>query len=227
MLYRKNGGGGGNAGKLDKKTLGNEAVGVATAALTIGVAVLLSLAKPGLEVTVPITGTLVNPGQKLGVNVSTSNSYAQVIIAGSGPIGFSQPLTSPPFRFTIQIPAKITPGFYTLRAVGGSASGQLDYSDPISIDVERSDPPISLKIEPERLDMSVRQKTLLDVVGTYKDGTVADLSKSSLTTYVSKSPDIVTVSGDGLVTAVAPGTTKIIINGTFEIMVTVSNKRDK
>jgi trimeric autotransporter adhesin len=61
----------------------------------------------------------------------------------------------------------------------------------------------------------------LRVVGKYSDGAINDLTRSSLTTYLSSAPGVATVTSDGRVRAVAPGTARIRINLGRSIPVTV------
>ena len=197
-----------------------------TATLFIAVAALaLPLqAESKLQIRSPRNGTVVKPGETVTVEVSSSISYAHVVVAGTGPIGYSQGLTAPPFVFSIRIPVDITPGQYQITAGGVAQSGQLDSSEPISIDVERPDKPISLKLQPLHLHLSVGDKIALSVWGTYTDGSVVNLRRSSQITYMSESPSIATVTKDGWVTAAGVGFTKISVNSVFEVLVSVRAK---
>jgi hypothetical protein len=126
----------------------------------------------------------------VAVSVSgDSSSFTGVAIAGQNPIGVTQLLSAPPYQFVIQIPANIPPGAYTLSAVGGTASGQIIYSAPVSIDVERSDAPLSLTVQPTMLQMAIGNSTGLRVLGKYGDGSTVDLTGSSSTSYASNDPD--------------------------------------
>ena len=126
----------------------------------------------------------------------------------------------------MQIPPHITPGPHRLVAMGVTGPGQGVFTDRITIDVERTDYPLALRIEPSVLGrMRVGDKVPLRVIGTFLDGPL-DLTRSSQTTYVSQSPNIATVDKQGWVTAVSPGTTKIVVDKNFEISVTVQASRD-
>ncbi len=65
------------------------------------------------------------------------------------------------------------------------------------------------------------ERIVLDVIGTYADGSTANLTKSSQTNFTSESAGIVTVDQNGLLTAVAPGSTRVIVNNSVTIPVTV------
>jgi hypothetical protein len=183
-------------------------------------------AKPSLRISSPANNTVVRPGQILSAEVTAVGRFEQVVIIGQDPLGFIGALTkSSPYRFSIPIPSDLTPGKYTLTANGAIARGVGATSDPIFIDVERPDRPTSLKIEPSNLDMDVGDQSVLRVIGTYANGSEVDLTTSTQTTFVSRMPSVVTVSGDGLVTAVGPGSTRILINKDFAVEVTVHSSK--
>jgi Bacterial Ig-like domain (group 2) len=62
-----------------------------------------------------------------------------------------------------------------------------------------------------QLELRIGGQVPIRVLGTYSDGSVVDLSKSSQTSFVSQSPGIATVSAGGSVTGVAPGSTTIVV----------------
>ncbi len=169
-----------------------------------------SVSAQSLQITSPADGTMVNPGQSLTVTVSAMGTFQQVILIGGDPIGFSQPLSAPPYQFTIQIPSHIVPGRYQLTADGATAPGQGAASDPITLVVERADAPVSLRAQPALLHFSAAgQKGYLRVIGTFADGTTTDLTKSGLTTYTSPA-SVATAGTYGIVTASAGPTAGVI-----------------
>ncbi len=129
-------------------------------------------------------------------------------------------LTAPPYRFSITIPARIRPGLYTLTAEGVSATSPIVASDRIFIDVERPDSPQKITADFRSAELSVGMWSEIQVRGTYLYGSVLDLSRSTRTQYVSQSPDIATVTNEGLVTGVSPGSTRVLVNG-ISVPVTV------
>ena len=180
-------------------------------------------AQTSVQITSPADGSPVNPGQTLIVSVSVSGAApAQLMVVGEDPIGFSQAFTSAPYQFSIQIPSDIQPGMYTLAAWGATASGDTIESEFISIDVERPDSPSSFTVEPASLSLWIGDQTSLRLVGTYGDSSTVDLTKSTQTSYVSQSPNVATVTADGFVTALGPGSTQIVINGSIVVPVSVS-----
>ena len=183
-------------------------------------------AKASIKITSPAAGTVVHPGDAITVTVSaTGASFTQMIVIGQDPIGSSQVLTAPPYQFSIQIPPDVTPGLYALTASGAVSPGNGVESDPVSIDVERVDQPVSITAEPSSLTLAVGERAGLRVVGKYSDNSTVDLTESIQTSYLSKNTAIVTVSKDGFVTAVAPGSTQIIIDGKFRITAKVTTRR--
>jgi hypothetical protein len=179
-------------------------------------------AQSTLEITSPANGTVVYPGHVLGVTVSVSGPPLEnVTVIGWDPIGFTKILNAQPYQFDVEIPAKMTPGPYLLTAMGTSHSGPPVDSEPITIDVERPDQPVKITANHPQLGLNVGDRLGIQVTGTYADGSVVDLSKSTQTTFVSQAPAIATVTAEGLVTAVAPGSTAIVIDGRISVPVTV------
>ena len=125
------------------------------------------------------------------------------MIAAEDPIKAGQVLSRPPYRFSITIPAKTTPGLYTLVAEGASPTSDIPSSEPISIDVERLDSPQSIATDVTHLDLKVGEQSAIDVTGTYPDGSHVRLTKSTQTNYETVPAGVVSVTRDGLVTALA------------------------
>jgi hypothetical protein len=177
-----------------------------------------------LQITAPASGTTVHPGQSVAVTVSASGAFQQVILGSRAPIGFSQPLSAPPYQFTLQIPANTQPGNYPLTAVGAVTPGNPIYSNAIALVVERTDAPVSVRVQPSLLRLyTVGQKGYLLVIGAFADGTTHDLTKSSLTSFTSDQ-FVSTVAANGIVTALAPGSGFVNVaygNLTVQVPVTV------
>jgi len=182
----------------------------------------LSPAQSTLEITSPENGTLVYTGHVLGVTVTASGAPPEnVVLIGTDPIGISKLLTAPPYVFDVEIPETITPGPYQLTAASISKSGPLVGSQPITIDVEREDQPQKITTNWKQLRFNVGDQSGIGVTGTYADGSMVDLSRSSRTTYATQNPAIATVTKEGFVTAIAPGATEIVIDESVSIPVTV------
>ena len=167
-----------------------------------------------LKITEPKDGTLVHPGQTITVVVEASppHAFQAMIIIGADPIGFSQVLTAPPYRFPVTIPPDARPRRYNLTADGTTEPGHGASSDPVEILVERSDSPLSLRAEPSVLYFeNVGELCPVAAVGKFVDADWVDLRESSYVRYISDNPRVATVTRDGLVTAAGPGTARITI----------------
>lgn len=195
----------------------------ATTAVTILICVQVSSAQqrsPALEITSPPDGTEVAPGDTITVVVTPApdTTFAQVIIIGEGPIGFSEVKTAQPFDFSLTIPANIRLGTYQLTASGATGPGTGVDSSPITLRVEKPGPVLQLSVQPTQIHFeSEGEQMPLRVIGTFSDGTT-DITESSRTTYTSNDVDVAKVSETGVVTAVGPlppGTTEV----TTEIVV--------
>jgi Purple acid Phosphatase, N-terminal domain len=169
---------------------------------------------PALQITSPLDGTVVAPGQILTVVAEPSQGtiFAQVIIIGQNPIGFSEVKTAPPFNFSLVIPADISPGRYRLIASGVFSPGLGVESTPITIIVEKSDSIVGLRVEPSTVNFSSKGDQMpLRVIGVFSDGTTLDISHSSQTAYSSVDARVATVDNSGIVMGVGPGITRIIV----------------
>jgi hypothetical protein len=174
----------------------------------------LLLAQPSLKITSPANGTAVHPGDSLTVSVDVSPPGVFEIVAVNAPAPLGkgkQVLKAPPYQFTIEIPSGIRPDKYAVTALGVTFSKAFVYSHPVEILVERADSPVSISVYPTVADFTMDQKRYLQVTGLYADKTTADLTQSSRIKYVSSAPGIATVQAQGIVTPVAPGSTKITI----------------
>ena len=172
----------------------------------------IAFGQPSLQITSPADGTVVNPGQPLAVTVAASGAdFEMVVVVGQDPIGSAQVLSAPPYEFSIEIPSGISLRRYTLTAEGTVGPGQGADSDPISIDIERSDTPDSVTVSPSLLILRPGDPGFLFVDATYADGTTPDVTQSTQITYVSDTPAVATVTADGRVTAVGPGSANIAI----------------
>lgn len=170
-------------------------------------------AEQALQITSPVDGSVVNPGQPMDVVVSVSGEFTGVYISGQAPIGFSQIVKAPPYTFSLTIPLNIRPGRYKLTVLGGrKSSANPVRSEPITVDVELPDQPKKIRVEQSSLRMQVGDQSGLHVIGIYSDGRDVDLSRSTQTTYETQRQDIVSVTDEGLVTALAIGSTTVVID---------------
>jgi hypothetical protein len=195
--------------------------GVARRAAYIGVLPLALCVSSGLltaqslEITEPKDGTVVHPGSSVTVIVTASppESFRMVTLLMERPLKNDLILSAPPYRFTVEIPRDIlVAGSYGVAASGFPAAGEPIDTDPISLDVERSDGPLRLKTQLSALHFDcVGDAGALIVYGYFADGSQVDLTHSSLTRYISGSLAIVEIDNNGLATATAPGSTSITV----------------
>lgn len=179
-------------------------------------------AQPTLQITSPVNGATVAPGQVLNITVSASGgTFLGVGVLGTYPFPSAQPLAAPPYQFSVQIPALLRLGSYNLTAWGGVVPGQPIYSAPVSINVVTLRAP-TLTAHPSALNLRfVGDQAPLQIIGTLSDGRVLSVTQSPNTTYVSGSPSIATVTAYGVVTATGPGSTVITVNNTLNVPVNV------
>jgi hypothetical protein len=165
-----------------------------------------------LQITSPLDGSVAYSGEALNVAVTASGTFRFVGLLAQNPLSDPQPLTGPPYQFTIQVPNTIASGNYGITAVGITASNQIVDTDPIGIDIERMDSPLQLTTQISALHMEYAgDGGNLTVDGQFADGSTVDLTYSSLLKYSSDTPAIAAVDTNGLVTAVGPGIANIVI----------------
>ena len=172
---------------------------------------VLSQTLPELQITSPTNNTIVNPGQTISVTVESPAglSFNSVAVAGEGSFGFSNIATSLPAQFSFTIPTDAASGQYALTADGTSTSGQSYQSEPVLVDVEHSDP--ALGLSPSSSSLMFRsngEQSSVSFVATFGGGVTADVTASTLMSYVSSNTNVATVnasSGRLIVTSVGPG----------------------
>jgi hypothetical protein len=170
-----------------------------------------SLAAAGLQITSPASGTVVTPGQTVFVSVTADPTVQQVALFPEPPLPEAQAGSSPG-EFTLVIPSGLVPGPHDLRAIG-VAGGVVVKSDYLTLDVEQPGDPVRLRTEPAILQLrNTADRFPLRVIGTYSDSSQAVLTASSRTAYSSDDSTVATVSPSGVVTAVGPGKTSVVVN---------------
>jgi len=177
-------------------------------------------AQMALEITAPVNGGVFSPGQTVSMSIN-SKGISSVFVACDGP-GYTAPTEGPPFQISIPIPPTATPREYTFTAFGLAPSGKTGASARVTIKVERPDAPASLRVQPSILKLYVGQNGNLQVIATYSDGSTGYLTQAPSTTFVSSNTAVAAVTNYGIVTAVAPGSSTITVNGTVRVPVTVA-----
>ena len=180
--------------------------------LSFGVLFAAAAATPEIKIISPANGTIVAPGGVLVITVeATPFAFRDIFIAGT-PIGLSEPISTPPYRFAIRIPPDTPIGSDTLEAHGVIEQGEVVDSPSLTIDVERPDTPQRLKAMFSTLRFDhVGEDTVLNVSGVFADGSTHGVTRSRYTSYQSASPAVVSVEADGRVTAKGIGSTVITI----------------
>jgi len=172
-----------------------------------------------LVITSPANGTVVAPGQIITVSVTiNSGTYPNGIgILGGedgGPAVMLPPVSgTSPLSFSVTIPANAFPGKFTISAAGDdSSSGVLQTSYDVTLDVERTDSPVSLRVDPPSMHFQhVGQSLPLNVTGVYADGSWHGLTRSSLLQMTSSNTAIATVTNNSI-KAVSPGNATIQVS---------------
>jgi hypothetical protein len=149
-------------------------------------------------------------GQTVTISVSADPSVQGILVLTEHPLPNVQ-ATSIPTQFTLTLPTNVIPGVYQITAIGFAPSGYVQ-SAPVQVDVERQDVPVSISVKPTFQTIGViGSNHPINVQGTFADGTTLSLTHSSLTNYISDDTSVVTVASNGLMTAVGPGFTTVIV----------------
>lgn len=176
-----------------------------------------------LVITSPANGTVVAPGQIVTVLVTAkSGTYPGGIVILGGedggpsvtqePASGLAPVTSPStLSFSVTIPVKTNPGDFTISAAGTDPSGVLQASYDVTLDVERTDSPVSLRVDPPSFHIQQGQSLHLSVIGVYADGSWHGLTHSSNLQMTSSNTAVATVQ-NGSVTGAGVGNANIQIS---------------
>lgn len=173
-------------------------------------------AQAGLRITAPADGTVVSPGGTLTVAVAVDpgSRYRSVRVVGEviGLSGLTQAAMTPPYQFTFTLPAdRIGP--HRLTAVGALGRGRVDYSAPVTVDLEPAAAIARLSANRARVSFDYPgQQIPLVITGATGSGGALDLSRSSRTTYRSADVAVARLLGGRLLTAVGPGSTTVTVS---------------
>jgi hypothetical protein len=177
-----------------------------------------------LRILSPVSGLVVQPGQTVTINVAADASVQKLILTALRPLGMGQlgmgnasgavaqgRGEANPIPFLLTIPNTIRPGIYHVTAIGVTPTGTVE-SDPLALDVERTDNPIRIWAEPSSIQFAhVGDRIPLRVLGEFADGSQNDLTRSSKTKFTSADTSVASVTSDGMVTAVAEGKASILM----------------
>jgi hypothetical protein len=167
-----------------------------------------------LQITSPANQALINEQTTVPITVLANPSVQKVFVNAQSPL---PPVTSTadPTQFTLYLSKYVTPGIYTISALGQGPSGELE-SAAVQIDVERLDSPMQLTVTPTFMSFqSIGDQLPINVWGNYSDGSKLWLTNASRTTYLSNSTQVATAAANGLgssvVTPVGPGQATITV----------------
>lgn len=177
-----------------------------------------------LRILSPASTPVVRPGQTLTIRVSADPAVQKLVLMGQHPLGMARLAIDGaagivaqgqgeghPLEFLLTIPTAIQPGTYRITAVGRTANGTVE-SNALALDVERPDQPTRIWAEPSIIQFTrVGDQIPLRVLGAFADGSRAELTRSSNTTFASADPRVASITAGGMVTAVEEGRTSILI----------------
>lgn len=193
---------------------------IGTMILALAIAPCIAQSNLLLQITSPASGTIVNPGQVVTISVSADPSVSNVGVVGQYPLGSSATTNG---QSQLTIPSNTTIGPYNVSALGNAADGSLVVSSPISLQVDTPNTQFTITTEPSVLRFSAPGETIpLHVIGTFPDGSQLDMTHSVQMTYLINNSQVATVDGQGIVTAVGPGSTYITAgpnNGPYSVFV--------
>ena len=157
------------------------------------------------------------------VKVTGAGEYPGAGVLGEELAGVIEgPLGKPPWTILVQVSQETELGRTLLTATSFTTSGIEVNSDAIELDVEPVEiPPIDFSPQEARTlsvggCMEITNQSscgmALLITGSYPDGTVVSLSRSTMLKPVSQSPSIVAVSKDGsTLFGVSRGTAKVVV----------------
>lgn len=118
--------------RLDKRKIAFSLIGI-SCFLFLGSGIR---AQSSLQITNPASGTTLNPGQSVVVDVTTSGGpFSGVMIVVPGTVNGDEVLSSPPYEFSFTVPTQVTPGLTTIGALGLTTSGPV--TTEIQVDCRR------------------------------------------------------------------------------------------
>jgi IPT/TIG domain len=188
---------------------------VLIAGIFLGACIEVRAQQALLQITSPAPpNNIFNPGQTITIVVSADRSVPSqsIWINEDYPLPDAQP-TSTPNQFTIALPATMPPGVFPIIAEGATSPGNLVNSVPVAIDVERPDLPTNFIAAPLNMVFSsVGETGSIDAQATFSDGSIFGVTRSTRVLFASNDTQIATVDSKGIVTAIAPGQTYIVVS---------------
>jgi hypothetical protein len=145
------------------------------------------LRHPPLRITSPADGVVVHPGERVAVEVTPNpgTRLTAVTVVAQSPIVSGAIHSAPPFCFAVAIPQAIrVAGKYYVTASGATGpEGAVD-SLPVALDVEPPAPIVRVEVRPQEINaVGLDGEYGFTVTGTFSDGAVFDITRSSKTNY--------------------------------------------
>jgi hypothetical protein len=162
-----------------------------------------------LQILSPSESAVVPGGTEVEVNVSAGADIEAVLIMSpySGVI-----LEAPPFDTSFLVPGDAA-GSSAILAFG-RVGGVIASADLIEFFIDLPSPPTSISLTPSTpILLEVGSTLELLVTGQFADGIDRDVSSSELgTEYATAQPSVASVSIEGVLTAIAAGTTTVFVS---------------
>jgi hypothetical protein len=200
-----------------------------------------SAQETSLRILSPASGVVARPGQAVTITVSASSEVEKLVLIGQHPLGMARPAFNGtagmvaqgqgeghPLQFLLTIPNTIQPGTYRVTAIGRTSDDVVE-SNVLALDVERSDQPTRIWAEPSIIQFAhLGDQIPVRVLGSFADGSQAELTRSSNTTFASADPHVASIAASGMVTAVEEGRTSILVrtpSADYSVPVRVQQER--
>ena len=158
-----------------------------------------------VQILSPPDGTIVRPGQTIDVTIAPGSSGLLLLLSSDDAMKISTGTS--PGGFVLNIPLTMPSGVYYLTAIGDPQD-----IDRISINVETADSPTSIQISPTWILFDrIGEEIPIQILGMFTNGNEVNLTHSTNTSFEAANTQVATVTEDGLVTAVAPGSTSVAV----------------
>lgn len=183
-----------------------------------------------LTVEYPAQGQIARPGSWVKIRMHldpavTASSVSLLIATWEELISYVDEL--PPYEFVLPIDSKWS-GPLRVMYSAQSTRGKLLGSGELLVNVVPSEQPVSIAVtDPVRMVAGAalnQPRPHINVRGTYADGTVRDVGRADLgTTFQSSDPRVVSVDGEGFLTAGVAGSAVVTVqNGALSARVPVN-----
>ncbi len=164
----------------------------------------------GLKIIGPSDGAEVSAGETVRVVVVSENGVMVDSVLVGGPDA-AMIDDAAPFELDFAIPVNAV-GTFPISAIGKNAEGNFFGSNTVTLQVRPPAELTSIALIPQEVMLfDIGETRSVAVRGSFDDGVTRDLTDPSTgTEYMTANPDIVTISLEGVVSAVGFGTTTII-----------------